>query len=99
MAAIPANETSLVANGFASTSNASELRQPEVLADDEDVNSPFEGPEKLLEIWWQDSAVSVANGKGLRRVSRDDWEEMLDLVHCKIISIVQNDCMDAYMLR
>jgi len=67
--------------------------------DDEEVSGPFEGPEKLLEIWWQDSADSVPFGKGLRRVKRNDWENMLDEVHCKVLSVIPGNGVDAYMLR
>ncbi|KAG8935456.1 spermidine resistance protein [Tulasnella sp. 417] len=57
--------------------------------------SPFEGPEKLLEVWFAPSAEDVAadddeldekigvKRSGLRRVKREVWEEMLDIVKCK----------------
>lgn len=69
-----------------------------ILQDSEDGSSPFEGPEKLLEIWWSDSAEH-AHGKGLRNVTRRDWEEMLDQVHCKVLSVIEGDGVDAYLLR
>lgn len=74
-------------------------------ADDQAPSGPFEGPEKLLEIWFAPSpahipdASTTADGKfGLRRVPRDVWAEMLDIVKCKILSVVQGNEMDAYLL-
>ena len=68
--------------------------------------SPFEGAEKLLEIWFAPSpahlpdASAAADGRfGLRRVPRAVWEEMLDIVKCKILSVVEGSEMDAYLLR
>ena len=69
-------------------------------------SGPFEGPEKLLEIWFAPSAAdcpdaaSSTDGKfGLRRVPRPVWEEMLDIVKCKILSAVEGTETDAYLLR
>lgn len=67
-------------------------------------SAPFEGPEKLLEIWFAPSAADVPDahiqGKtGLRKVDRAIWEEMLDIVQCKVLSVIQGDEMDAYLLR
>ncbi|WVO16377.1 S-adenosylmethionine decarboxylase proenzyme [Cryptococcus depauperatus] len=78
---------------------------------------PFEGPEKLLEIWFAPSVEalppatepSLAAGlktrsagksklKGLRTVPREVWEEMLDIVKCKVLSMVEGDDLDAYLL-
>lgn len=63
---------------------------------------PFEGPEKLLEIWFAPSpacvpdAETAENGRsGLRAVGREVWEEMLDIVKCKILSVVYGSEMDA----
>ncbi|KAI0371136.1 S-adenosylmethionine decarboxylase [Pilatotrama ljubarskyi] len=68
-------------------------------------SGPFEGPEKLLEIWFAPSAAdcpdatSSTDGKfGLRRVPRPVWEEMLDIVKCKILSVVEGMETDAYLL-
>ncbi|KAI0655951.1 S-adenosylmethionine decarboxylase [Cubamyces menziesii] len=68
-------------------------------------SGPFEGPEKLLEIWFAPSAAdcpdaaSSTDGKfGLRRVPRPVWEEMLDIVKCKILSAVEGTETDAYLL-
>jgi len=82
---------------------------------------PFEGPEKLLEIWFAPSAdCTRADGtvasssvtprlrsrpghvktelRGLRKVPREVWEEMLDIVKCKVLSVVEGDELDAYLL-
>lgn len=85
---------------------------------------PFEGPEKLLEVWFAPSpdalpsssssslktGRSSSNGdssgdgrqgeyRGLRKVPRSVWEEMLDIVKCKVLSVVEGDEVDAYLLR
>lgn len=66
---------------------------------------PFEGPEKLLEIWFAQTAADVppepaVDGRtGLRTVERQVWEEMLDIVQCKVLSVVNGVEMDAYLLR
>lgn len=67
---------------------------------------PFEGPEKLLEIWFAPSvadlpdACATEDGKsGLRKVKREIWEEMLDIVKCKVLSCIEGKEIDAYLLR
>lgn len=68
--------------------------------DPEEATGPFEGPEKLLELWWADSADQApSGGKGLRSVARKDWERMLDEVHCKVLSVIEGHDVDAYLLR
>jgi S-adenosylmethionine decarboxylase len=67
----------------------------------------FEGAEKLLEIWFaplppdvERASPSSDDGKlGLRKVQRAIWEEMLDIVKCKILSVVEGSEIDAYLLR
>ena len=63
-------------------------------------NPPFEGPEKLLEAWFasSDDAANV-KGNGLRKIPRSVWEDMLDLVRCKVLSVIQGEEVDAYLLR
>ncbi|CAE6435408.1 unnamed protein product [Rhizoctonia solani] len=79
-----------------------ELVSETPIADDATTNiSPFEGPEKLLEIWFAQSADSdivTKTGNGLRSVPRAVWEEMLDIVQCKVLSVIQGQEMDAYLL-
>ena len=69
-------------------------------------SAPFEGPEKLLEIWFAPSpadvpdASSTITGKhGLRGITRSVWEDMLAIVKCKILSVVEGTETDAYLLR
>jgi len=68
-------------------------------------STPFEGPEKLLEVWFAPSAASVQDthpskdGRvGLRKIPRSVWEDMLDIVKCKVLSVAEGDQVDAYLL-
>ncbi|OJA14511.1 hypothetical protein AZE42_04448 [Rhizopogon vesiculosus] len=68
-------------------------------------STPFEGPEKLLEIWFAPSPAHVPdahtpkNGRiGLRNVPRQIWEDMLDIVQCKVLSVIEGEETDAYLL-
>jgi S-adenosylmethionine decarboxylase len=90
--------------------------QVTLLSDNVSVDTaPFEGAEKLLEIWFAASPQAVAtattdslkNGNaieadvlrgGLRRVKREVWEEMLAIVQCKVLSTIEGEEMDAYLL-
>ena len=59
------------------------------------------GPEKLLEVWFAPSATALPVGAsplGLKAVPADDWVSMLDMVHCKILSVLESDTVDAYLL-
>ena len=73
--------------------------------DDYQASGPFEGPEKLLEIWFAPSAALVPgppglNGRmGLRQVDRKIWEDMLSIVKCKVLSVMEGVEIDAYLLR
>ena len=80
---------------------------------------PFEGPEKLLEVWFAPSPDRLPEAgpstpltrrprggedehqswRGLRKVPREVWEEMLDIVKCKVLSVVEGEELDAYLLR
>jgi S-adenosylmethionine decarboxylase len=68
-------------------------------------SAPFEGPEKLLEIWFAPSASHVPHQDndqdkiGLRSVDRKIWEEMLSIVQCKVLNVIHGQEMDAYLLR
>lgn len=70
--------------------------QPHVAEDNEPMG-PFEGPEKLLEVWFADALDDVADG-GLMKVDRQVWEEMLDIVKCKVLSVIRGRDADAYLL-
>ncbi|KAI9802361.1 MAG: spermidine resistance protein [Piccolia ochrophora] len=68
---------------------------------DLDSSNAFEGPEKLLELWFCPSPGTLPNTtapSGLKAVPADEWKEMLDLVNCKVLSIVESEDVDAYLL-
>ena len=59
------------------------------------------GPEKLLEVWFSASAKSLpltTAPEGLKGVPSETWRDMLDLVNCKILSVVESEHVDAYLL-
>lgn len=55
----------------------------------------FEGPEKKLIV---DFCVSRSNPRGLLNVTADQWQEMLDLAGCKILSSLCDDSVHSYVL-
>ncbi|KAH8702178.1 S-adenosylmethionine decarboxylase proenzyme [Talaromyces proteolyticus] len=68
---------------------------------DLDSSNAFEGPEKLLEVWFGPSADNLLGGTdplGLKAVPAEIWKDMLDLVNCKVLSIVESEDVDAYLL-
>lgn len=68
---------------------------------DLDSSNAFEGPEKLLELWFSPSATTLppsAHPTGLKAVSEQVWKEMLDLVNCKVLSVIGSEQVDAYLL-
>lgn len=71
------------------------------VAADLDSTNAFEGPEKLLEVWFSPSATSLPPGArpdGLKSVPGETWVSMLDMVNCKILSVLKSDAVDAYLL-
>ncbi|CAK7203852.1 spermidine resistance protein [Sporothrix eucalyptigena] len=71
------------------------------VAADLDSTNAFEGPEKLLEVWFAPSPRALAPSvkeNGLKSVPADVWVEMLDLVNCKILSVIHSETVDAYLL-
>ncbi|KAL1902407.1 spermidine resistance protein [Sporothrix stenoceras] len=71
------------------------------VAADLDSSNAFEGPEKLLEVWFAPSPKALAPSvkeNGLKSVPADVWVEMLDLVNCKILSVIHSETVDAYLL-
>ena len=61
----------------------------------------FLGPEKLLEVWFAISQCALpgaAGPNGLKKISAGTWKEMLDLVDCKILSVITFGDVDAYLL-
>jgi S-adenosylmethionine decarboxylase len=74
-----------------------------IVTDDASGSGPFEGPEKLLELWFAPSPSHLASGsgtgsKGLRAVEASVWNKVLDEVRCKVLSVIQGDQVDAYLL-
>ncbi|EGP85169.1 uncharacterized protein MYCGRDRAFT_110636 [Zymoseptoria tritici IPO323] len=73
----------------------------DITALDLDSSNAFEGPEKLLEVWFSASEKTLpasASPLGLKAVSQDSWKEMLDLVNCKVLSVIESRNVDAYLL-
>ncbi|EGW31955.1 uncharacterized protein SPAPADRAFT_55532 [Spathaspora passalidarum NRRL Y-27907] len=61
----------------------------------------FEGPEKLLEIWFWPSETQLPKdipADGIRSIPLESWVKLLDLVNCKILSMKSSKFMDAYLL-
>lgn len=59
------------------------------------------GPEKLLEVWFAPSEVAIpasVRPGGLKAVPAAKWTEMLDEVHCKVLSVIEHEAVDAYLL-
>ena len=54
--------------------------------------TPFEGPEKKLEL------ILVSPDKGIRRNRRDRWERVVRSSRAAIVSQISNDRIDAYLL-
>ncbi|KAB5531338.1 S-adenosylmethionine decarboxylase [Coniochaeta sp. 2T2.1] len=66
-----------------------------------DSTNAFEGPEKLLEVWFAPTDKALPTGAkegGLKAVDSKIWEGMLDLVNCQVLSIVKSEHVDAYLL-
>jgi S-adenosylmethionine decarboxylase len=81
-------------------SNVSKYINHEI-STDLDSTDAFEGPEKLLEVWFASDGDCLPRGmyaNGLRAVPRHKWEEVLDHVQCKVLSVVSTSQMDAYVL-
>lgn len=61
----------------------------------------FEGPEKLLEVWFWPNLNKLppsVSEEGLRAIPLDDWVKILDLVNCKVLSMKSSPGVDAYLL-
>lgn len=72
-----------------------------VLSANLDSSEAFEGPEKLLEVWFWPSPTEIPlcfNSKGLRALPLEKWQRILDLVNCKILSMKSLPAVDAYLL-
>ncbi len=62
-----------------------------------DSTDAFEGPEKLLEIWFTPWTNSI-NNRTLRDIPLVDIEKLLNVVHCEILSKISTPICDAYLL-
>ncbi|OBA23977.1 S-adenosylmethionine decarboxylase [Metschnikowia bicuspidata var. bicuspidata NRRL YB-4993] len=61
----------------------------------------FEGPEKLLEVWFwpsPDQIPDTVSKEGLRAIPLEKWKAILDLVNCKVLSMKSSAALDAYLL-
>jgi len=63
----------------------------------------FEGAEKRLVIYFAAESTdskekSLSTDADLRLVPRSIWESVLDLVNCRILSVMSNEHVDAYLL-
>lgn len=61
----------------------------------------FEGPEKLMEVWWTpilepDHRCGLSGD--LRTIPRKEWSQLLSMVNCTILSEKKNDDMIAFLL-
>lgn len=66
-----------------------------------DSSNAFEGPEKLLEVWFTPSERALPASSapaGLKAVAQHVWKDMLDLVNCKVLSVIESRNVDAYLL-
>jgi S-adenosylmethionine decarboxylase len=55
----------------------------------------------LLEVWFAPAPNTLpasAKKDGLKAVSAETWKGMLDLVNCKVLSVVESEQVDAYLL-
>lgn len=94
-AEVPSNYT------FSPSSATPHLTINHDVAADLDSSNAFEGPEKLLEVWFAPNATALpptAPANGLKAIPADTWVGMLDMVNCKILSVLESENMDAYLL-
>lgn len=77
---------------------ASEDYVDHVLSANLDSTFAFEGPEKLLEVWFWPLPKDAPGESGLRKVPLAKWVSVLDLVSCKVLSVKLSRDVDAYLL-
>ncbi|AJU01205.1 CLL_collapsed_G0048980.mRNA.1.CDS.1 [Saccharomyces cerevisiae] len=63
-----------------------------------DSTDAFEGPEKLLEIWFFPHKKSITTKETLRNIGMDRWIEILKLVKCEVLSMKKTKELDAFLL-
>jgi len=64
---------------------------------DNTILTGFEGPEKRLEVTFRCLGGNEVD-LGLRTISKDNWQEMLNFARCTIISHMKNEDFDAFVL-
>ncbi|CAH2092613.1 unnamed protein product [Euphydryas editha] len=70
------------------------MAETEIISNSESNDQFFEGVEKLIEVWF--TPVKHAD---LRKITRQQWDNVLKIVRCEIISFTQSEQVDAYVLR
>lgn len=66
-----------------------------------DSTHAFEGPEKLLELWFSPSSSKLPPNwpsDGLRAIPLSEIENLLKIVNCEILSKISATSLDAYLL-
>jgi S-adenosylmethionine decarboxylase len=63
----------------------------------DEVQQGFEGPEKRLEMMVKGGS-SDEKRRGLREVAVSEWEDVIAILNAKIVSCIQNDDVDSYVL-
>ncbi|KAJ3157628.1 spermidine resistance protein [Geranomyces variabilis] len=51
-----------------------------------------------VDVFQDDDGQWQYRRSGLRLVNRSVWEEMLSIVKCQVLNVIQNECEDAYLL-
>lgn len=60
----------------------------------------FEGAEKLLEVWFENSGQQQQKSKSsLRKIPESELIRMLDMAGCHILQVLRTEEIDAYLLR
>lgn len=68
---------------------------PGPASDDSDAQMVFEGPEKTIEV---DFVIGDGPAEGMRRVTRKQWDAMLELASCSILVEHKDTHIDSYVL-
>lgn len=61
-------------------------------------NPIFEGSEKRLELHFTDADASTPSPSGLRAISRNTLDTLMELAACEIVSCTSNAHLDSYVL-
>ncbi|KAF0477121.1 S-adenosylmethionine decarboxylase [Gigaspora margarita] len=96
-------DTLICKDNLPSSSTSTTTTSDRTLDSSNGSSESFEGPEKLLEIWFEPSPNYIIKDNsstniGLRSIERGIWDDMLNIVKCKIINMIENDHVDAYLL-